>query len=137
MILRINLVQNYSSQFGNSQQQFTVTDGCVKSIPPIQQNSLKNGYDENKAYGNSYENKCATNYSIIHYRFQLVFCLGCFGAIMTPGPDSHCRGVRRPGCRLSEEGSDVPCVLLPGQRVLLERSIECVCHGGGGQRTDS
>ena len=25
------------------------------------------------------------------YRFQLVFCLGCFGAIMTPGPDSRCR----------------------------------------------
>ena len=65
--------------------------------------------------------------TFIHYRFQLVFCLGCFGAIMTPGPDSRCRGVRRPGCRLSEEGSDVPCVLLPGQRVLLERSIECVC----------
>ena len=30
MILRINLVQNYSSKFGNSQQQFTVTDGVCK-----------------------------------------------------------------------------------------------------------
>ena len=30
MILRINLVQNYSSKFGNSQQQFTVTDGGCK-----------------------------------------------------------------------------------------------------------
>ena len=29
MIFRINLVKNYSSQFGNSQQQFTVTDGEV------------------------------------------------------------------------------------------------------------
>ena len=30
-----NLVQNYSDKFGNSQQQFTVTDGvCVKSISP-------------------------------------------------------------------------------------------------------
>ena len=29
-ILRINLVQNYSSKFGNSQQQFTVTDGRCK-----------------------------------------------------------------------------------------------------------
>ena len=29
MILRMNLVQNYSSKFGNSQQQFFVTDvGC-------------------------------------------------------------------------------------------------------------
>ena len=39
--------------------------GCVNNIPPIQQNSMKNGYDENKTYGNCYENKCATNYSII------------------------------------------------------------------------
>ena len=30
MILRINLVQCYSSKFGNSQQQFTVTDGVCK-----------------------------------------------------------------------------------------------------------
>ena len=27
---QINLVQNYSSKFGNSQQQFTVTDGRCK-----------------------------------------------------------------------------------------------------------
>ena len=40
------------------------TEG-VNTIPPIQQNSLKNGYDENKGHGESYENKCATNYSII------------------------------------------------------------------------
>ena len=26
----MNLVQNYSDQFGNSQQQFTVTDGVCK-----------------------------------------------------------------------------------------------------------
>ena len=26
---------------------------------------MKNGYDENKGYGKSDENKCATNYSII------------------------------------------------------------------------
>ena len=30
MSLKINLVQNYSSKFGNSQQQFTVTDGGCK-----------------------------------------------------------------------------------------------------------
>ena len=37
----------------------------VNTIPPIQQNPMKNGYDENKGYDESYENKCATNYSII------------------------------------------------------------------------
>ena len=66
MILRINCVQNYSSKFGNSQQQFTVTDGwCKEYTSKYRKNSMKNGYDENKGYGESYENKCATNYSII------------------------------------------------------------------------
>ena len=37
----------------------------VNTILPIQQNPMKNGYDENKGYDESYENKCATNYSII------------------------------------------------------------------------
>ena len=37
----------------------------VDNIPSIQQNTMKNGYDENKGYDESYENKCATNYSII------------------------------------------------------------------------
>ena len=37
----------------------------VNTIAPIQQNPMKNGYDENKGYDESYENKCATNYSII------------------------------------------------------------------------
>ena len=37
----------------------------VNTIPPIQQNSMKNGYDENNGYDESYETKCATNYSII------------------------------------------------------------------------
>ena len=37
MILKINLMQNYSSKFGNSQQQFTVPDGVTaNNIPPIQ-----------------------------------------------------------------------------------------------------
>ena len=63
MILRINLVQ-YSSKFGNSQQQFTFTDGGGQnSISPILQNSMKNGYDENNNYIKSDETKCATNYS--------------------------------------------------------------------------
>ena len=38
MILRINLVQNYSSKFGNSQLSLLSPTGGVKSIPPIQQN---------------------------------------------------------------------------------------------------
>ena len=37
----------------------------VNSIPPIQQNPFTNGYDKNTGYDESYENKCATNYSII------------------------------------------------------------------------
>ena len=39
--------------------------GSVNSIPPKQQNFMKNGYDENNNYNKSDENKCATNYSII------------------------------------------------------------------------
>ena len=41
------------------------TSEPVDTIPPIQQNPMQNGYDENKGYDESYENKCATNYSII------------------------------------------------------------------------
>ena len=36
----------------------------VNNIPPIHQNPMQNGYDENKGYGESYENKCATNNSM-------------------------------------------------------------------------
>ena len=43
----------------------TLITSTVYTIPPIQHNSMKNGYDENKGYDKSYENKCATNYSII------------------------------------------------------------------------
>ena len=59
MIHRINLVQNYSSKFGNSQQQFTVTDGGVKSFSPIQPTTKNNNYNK------SDETKCEINYSII------------------------------------------------------------------------
>ena len=51
MILKINVLHHYSSKFGNSQQQFTVTDGGVNTIPPIQQNPTYNGFDENNGYG--------------------------------------------------------------------------------------
>ena len=37
----------------------------VKSISPIQENSMKNGYDENDDNKMSDETKCETNYSII------------------------------------------------------------------------
>ena len=37
----------------------------VNSIPPIQRNSIKNGYDENNNYNKTNETKCETNYSII------------------------------------------------------------------------
>ena len=37
----------------------------VNSFPPIQQISMKNGYDENNNYNKSDETKCATNYSFI------------------------------------------------------------------------
>ena len=30
----------------------------VNTVPPIQQNPTYNGYDENKGYGESYENEC-------------------------------------------------------------------------------
>ena len=38
---------------------------AVNSIPPIQQNSMKIGYDESNNYNKSDETKCAPNYSFI------------------------------------------------------------------------
>ena len=65
MIIRINLVQ-YSSKFGNSQQQFTVTDGVCKTLY-LQYSKIlrKMATMKTMATVKSYENKCATNYSII------------------------------------------------------------------------
>ena len=37
----------------------------LKSMSPIQQHFLKNGYDENNNYNKSDETKCATNYNFI------------------------------------------------------------------------
>ena len=52
MILRINLVHHYSSKFGNSQQQFTVTDGeCKHHTSKYSKMATENGYDENNGYG--------------------------------------------------------------------------------------
>ena len=39
--------------------------GGVNTIPPNTEKWLRKLYDENNGYGESYENKCATNYSII------------------------------------------------------------------------
>ena len=42
--------------------------GCKDGVnrkSPKQQNSMKNGYDENNNYNKSDETKCATNYSFI------------------------------------------------------------------------
>ena len=61
----IQLVHNYISKFGKSQRSLLSPTVSVNTIPPIQQNLLQNGYDENKGYDESYENKCATNCSII------------------------------------------------------------------------
>ena len=70
MILRINLVQTYSSKFGNSQRSLLSPTGVVNSISPIQQNSLKNGYDENNNYQKDDENKCEIN--LQHHHKQQV-----------------------------------------------------------------
>ena len=50
--------------FGNSQQQFTVTDGGVQSLPPNTENSMQYGYDENDDNNMSNETERETNYSI-------------------------------------------------------------------------
>ena len=42
-----------------------IGSNIVNTIPPIQQNPMQNGYDQNKGYDESFENKCVTNYSII------------------------------------------------------------------------
>ena len=64
MIFIINLLK-YSSKFGKNQRSLLSPTGGVNIIPPIHQNLGQNGYDENKNYDESYENKCSTNYSII------------------------------------------------------------------------
>ena len=48
MILRINFGAVHNSVTANSSSLSPTL--CVNSIPPIQQNSMINGYDENKAY---------------------------------------------------------------------------------------
>ena len=52
------------SNFGNALPRRGSRRVCVNSISPIQQNSLKNGYDENHTYNKTDETKCEINYSI-------------------------------------------------------------------------
>ena len=43
----------------------------VNTIPPIQQNPMQNGYDENKSYGiTAMRTKCQINYSIITNKLE-------------------------------------------------------------------
>ena len=44
--------------FGNSQQQFTVTDGVCEEYTPNTENSMQYGYDENDNNNMSNETKC-------------------------------------------------------------------------------
>ena len=53
VILRINLVQNYSSKFGYSQCCLLSPTGGVNNITSNSVKFYENGYDENKGYGNS------------------------------------------------------------------------------------
>ena len=63
MILNINLMQNFSDNSVTANSLLSPT-GSVKSISPIQKNSIKNGYDENDDNNMSDETKCETNNSI-------------------------------------------------------------------------
>ena len=65
MILRIHLVHQYSSKFGNSQQQFTVTEGRWKHYTSkYRKMATEISTMKTMATVYSYENKCATNYRI-------------------------------------------------------------------------
>ena len=63
MILRINLLQ-YSSKFGNSWRQSTVTDGSCKHYTSNTEKWLRKLLRENNGYEKSYENEVSENYSI-------------------------------------------------------------------------
>ena len=64
MILKINLVQNYSDKFGNSQRSLLSPTGGVKSIPPNFEKWLRKRYYENYNNDKSNETKRETNYSM-------------------------------------------------------------------------
>ena len=62
MSLTMNLVQNYSDQFGNSQRSLLSPTGCVKSIPPTTKNLVRKLYEYSMNNNTSTEDKHETNY---------------------------------------------------------------------------
>ena len=65
MSLKINLMQNYSENSVTANSSLLSPTGGVKSISPIQKNSMQYGYAENHNNHNMIdETKCETNYSI-------------------------------------------------------------------------
>ena len=64
MMFNINLMQNYSENSVTANSSLLSPTEGVKSISPIQENSMQYGYDENDNNNMSNEIKCETNYSI-------------------------------------------------------------------------
>ena len=62
MILKINLVQNYSDQFGNSQRSLLSPTGGVKRKPPTTENWLRKRYNYSMNNDTSTEDKHETNH---------------------------------------------------------------------------
>ena len=62
MSLTMNLVQNYSDQFGNSQRSLLSPMGGVKSIPPTTENWLRKLYIYSMNNNTSTEDKHETNH---------------------------------------------------------------------------
>ena len=58
----MNLVQNYSDQFGNSQRSLLSPTGGVKNIPPTTENWLRKLYTYSKKNYKSTEDKHETNH---------------------------------------------------------------------------
>ena len=63
MILKMNLMQNYSENSVTANSSLLSPTGGVKSISPIQENSMQYGHDENDN-NMSNETNCETIYSI-------------------------------------------------------------------------
>ena len=64
MSLTMNLVQNYSDQFGNSQRGLLSPTESVKSIPPNTENWLRKLCTYSLKNNTSTEDKHETNYSM-------------------------------------------------------------------------
>ena len=58
----MNLVQNYSGHFGNSQRSSLSPTGGVKSIPPTTENWLRKRYNYSMKNDKSTEDKHETNH---------------------------------------------------------------------------